>query len=492
MAKKVVTLFIDDTDIRLLVAKGKQVQKWARLPLEPGLVSDGVILDEAQMADKLRELFELSKITPGRIIVGISGLNSLYRIVSLPALPEAVMAEAVKHEARRVIPVSLDQVYLSYQPLPSPKGETRLFLVAFPKNTADVLVRALRQIGVDPYLMDLAPLALCRNANEPRAIIVNAWLTHLDIVIMTDRVPQVIRSLSLVGEATSLSDILPTITEELNRTITFYNSGHMETPLDATVPILVSGDLAEAPDSWQSLAGSSGYPVAVLSSPMEYPEGFNPNQFMVNMGLALKELFPEKGTENFSLVNFNALPEVYRPKVRPLSQTLIPAGAAVGIGLLIFSVFLVQSSITRTETLRSQLTASESLISQQQQEIVNLKTQINQAETLMAPTEATAGVFSTTFTDLEQVRERVDEDLHEIVSLKPADVDLTEVNHDSEVVTVSGVVPEEDRNDIFAYARSLRGSGRFPTVIILSIAEEISGEEETEEFSFVFLLKNGG
>jgi len=36
MAKKVVTLYIDDISIRLLVAKGKRVQKWARLPLEPG------------------------------------------------------------------------------------------------------------------------------------------------------------------------------------------------------------------------------------------------------------------------------------------------------------------------------------------------------------------------------------------------------------------------------------------------------------------------
>ena len=76
---KIVTLFIDDTNIRLLIAKGKRVQKWARLLLEPGLVRDGVIIDEAQVADRLKELFKLEKVTATRVIAGISGLNSLYR-----------------------------------------------------------------------------------------------------------------------------------------------------------------------------------------------------------------------------------------------------------------------------------------------------------------------------------------------------------------------------------------------------------------------------
>ena len=37
MAKNVVTLYIDDTSIRLLVAHGNRIKKWADLPLEPGL-----------------------------------------------------------------------------------------------------------------------------------------------------------------------------------------------------------------------------------------------------------------------------------------------------------------------------------------------------------------------------------------------------------------------------------------------------------------------
>ena len=508
------TLFIDDTNIRLLVTKGKRVQKWARLPLEPGLVRDGVILDEAQIVERLKELFKLQKVSAKKVIAGISGLNSIYRLITLPELPEAIRDEAIRHEARRVIPVSLDQVHLTYQSLPSPPGETLLFLVAFPRNAADALIRTLRQAGVEPYLMDLVPLALCRTANEPRAIIVNTWSTNLDIVVMADRVPQVLRSLSLPSEATSLSEMLPAITEELDRTITFYNSSHLENPLDSTVPILVSGDLAESPESWHELAGRAGYSVSALPSPMEFPEDFDPSQFMVNIGLALKELLLEKEEANFSLVNFNALPGAYQPKARPLGGILIPiAVAIVGIGLTFYTFTLLQNSTAQTDVLRVQLSPAQNQVIEYQKEIATLKEQVVQLEPQIAPLEATAVVFETTFTGLVEVRERVNEDLSQIASLVPEEVTLlyggdsvtipggplnqTYINHNTGEVTITGMALDE--SEIFKYARALRSSGRFSTVVILSIEayEEVIEEEDKEEedwevvrgFNFVFLLK---
>ncbi len=174
MAEKVITVFIRDDAVNLLQVEGRGVKKWASLPLEPGLVNQGLILDETRVAEELDKLFKLAKIGTRKVVAGISGLNSLYRLISLPELPEAILPEAVKQEARRVIPVPLDEVYLAYQRLPAPEGETRVFLTAFPRNVADVLVRTLRQAGIQPYVMDLAPLALCRTLDEPRAIIINS------------------------------------------------------------------------------------------------------------------------------------------------------------------------------------------------------------------------------------------------------------------------------------------------------------------------------
>jgi len=474
MAKKVTTLFIRDTNINLLVMKGEQVEKWASLPLEPGLVSQGLIVDEAQVADKVKQLFKETEVKTSKVITALSGHDSLYRIITLPDLPEAILPEAVRREAKRTIPTPLEEVYFSYQRLPTlTRGEGRIFLVTFPRNLADALVRTLRQAGVKPHIMDLAPLALCRIPNEPRAIIINARLDHLDVTVIADRLPQVIRRLSLPSEAESLEEKLPLIAEEFNRTVAFYNSSHMEKPLDTTVPVFVCGDLAEAPETWQSAVGQSGYSVSSLPSPVEPPEGFNSNDFMVNIGLALKELLPEKEEANFSLVNFNALPEVYLPEHFSIVRALVPVGIVVGIGLIIYGVILVQANRADIEALGSEVAVAESRVTQQQSQIAALNAQVG-------PAEATASALNTRLITMERGRATIHEDLTEIERLAGEKVNLSGVNHGGSSVTVNGAASDED--DIFSYARDLRNGGRFSGVWISSIAAGEGG------FSFTFSL----
>lgn len=486
MAKEVTTLFIRDDSINLLVMRGERVEKWASSPLEPGLVSQGLIVDEAQVAEKLKELFKLQKESMGKVIAGISGHNSVYRVITLPELPEAVLPEAVKREARRVIPVPLEEVHLSYQPLPAAKGETLVFIAAFPRNIADTLHRTLHRAGLQPYIMDLAPLALCRTANQPRSIIANDRLDHLDIIVMVDRVPQLIRRLSLPSEAESASERLTTITEEIDRTIAFYNSSHQEEPLDSAVPLLVCGDLAKTEESWQALADKSAHPVSILPAPVEAPEGFDPNEFMVNIGLALKEPLPEKGESNFSLVNINTLPEVHLPKPVRLPSILALIAITVGLGILIYLGMLVYNKSSHIGVLESELTPLENLVAQENVEIVSLEEQIVQIAPQIAELELATDTFDATFASLGESLARMNEDMSQIVSLLPGNLDLTTVNHIGDMVTVVGLSPNE--SGIFSYARNLRNGGRFSTVVISSI-EAIEEDEEIVSFEFEFLLR---
>jgi len=474
MAKKVTTLFIRDTSLNLLVMKGEQVEKWASSPLEPGLVSQGLIVDEAQVADKIKQLFKETRVKASNVITALSGHDSLYRIITLPDLPEAILPEAVRREAKRTIPTPLEEAYFAYQRLPSvTRGEARIFLATCPRDRVDALVRTLRQAGIKPYDMDLAPLALCRIPNEPRAIIVNARLDHLDVMVIADRLPQVIRRLSLPSEAESLEDRLPLIAEEFNRTVAFYNSSHMENPLDSTVPVFVCGELAEAPETWQAVVGQSGYSVSPLISPVEPPEGFDSNNFLVNIGLALKELLPEKEEANFSLVNFNALPEAYLPEHFSIVRVFVPVGIVIGIGLIIFALILIQNNRANIEELRSDVAVAEGRAIQQQKEIAALNAQIGPAET-------TASALNDRISAMERGRVKIHEDLTEIEKLAGEKVNLSSVNHGGSSVTVSGTASDED--DIFSYARALRNSGRFSRVWIPSITESEGG------FRFTFSL----
>ncbi len=502
MAKKI-TLYIEDTDIKLLVTKGKQVDKWASLLLEPSLVRDGVIVDEDQVAESIKTLLKLGEVKTKKVSIGLSGLNSIFRIITLPELSQSLLPEAILNEARRVIPVPLEQVYLSYQRIQSSAGETRLFLVAHPRNSTDVLIRTLDKAGIKPEIMDLAPLALARCTNEPKAIIINSWLTYLDVIIMTDRLPQVIRSLSLPTESADIEEKLPFIAEELARTIAFYNSSNPTNQLDSTVPVFVCGDLAEAQDKWEVLVGKSGYPVSTLIPPIQYPETFSPCKFMVNIGLALKDQLP-KGEDNYySIVDFNALPEAYRPVAINLARIITPVAIVIGIGALAYGGLLIREIYNDTANIndqteklsiesdikRLQNSSIRDDIAKQEEAIAPFLEQAAQIEAQIESLEIINGKFSSMISGLSEGLIATDADLKEVVDLLPVTIILHNANYEGNSVSISGIAPNED--DILGYARALRSSERFNDVLIVSIKEIYKQEygEEIKMFDFNFLLK---
>jgi type IV pilus assembly protein PilM len=478
---RVTTVFIRDDAINLLVMRGERVEKWASLPLEPGLVNQGLITDEARVVAKLKELFKLKKVAMGRVIAGISGHNSVYRIITLPELPEAVLPEAIKREAKRALPVPVEEVYLSYQTIQAAQGETLVFLAAFPRNIVDTLRQTLQRAGLNPYIMDLAPLALSRTANLPRSIIVNERAGNLDIIVMADRIPQVIRRLSLPGAAESLA----TITEEVDRTIAFYNSSHQAEPLDATVPMLVCGDLARTPQNWQPLAGKSTHPVSVLPAPVEAPEGFDANDYMVNIGLALKEL-PEKGENYFSIVNINTLPDIYKPKPVRLPNLLAPLLITIGVVILLGLGYLVFNKMSYVGTLNDELAPLQDLVAQENAEVTLLQEQLDVITPQLDELAVKSAALNDTYAAFSQTRAKINGDMSQILSLLPGSLTLTTVNHTADMVNVIGLSPNE--GSIFSYSRALRNGGRFTTVVISSI-EAVEENDVVVSYKFEFTLR---
>jgi type IV pilus assembly protein PilM len=471
MAKEATTIYIDDSAIWVLTTKGRQAQKWVNMPLEPGLVKDGVILEEDAVANRVNELWRSQKIGTGRVIAGISGINCLYRLLTLPELSRDLLPEAVMREAGRVLGIPLEQLYLSWQTLPSSRGEILVYLAASPKNSVDALISTLRKAGLNPYLMDLKPLALARTITEPRAIIIDLQPTNFDIVVVADGIPQVARSLPLTQQV-PLEEKATVIKKEIDRAITFYNSSHVDNPIEVSVPLLVSGELTNQQDAWKALIGKQERPVQALSLPMETPENFPPGQYVTNIGLALKEvLASEKGAIAYSLVNFNALPEVYIPKARTLSEVLFIPTIVAGIILVAFAAFFNITASGYTAALRNEMASINQRIVTQQvrpQDIIGLSQEVSSLE-------ETANVFTNMLHGLTTGRAEVNGDLARInESLKIGGINLASVNHDTKTITIDGLADREDA--IFGYARDLRATGRFVQVVITKVEETGEGQ----------------
>jgi len=509
VANKVMSLYLEDNGIRLLAASGRQVDKWLTVPLEPGLISGGVIQDENKVADKIRETFmaikhvkrklpgggltkRIAKLFAGsgKLIIGLNGRDSLYRVVALPVLPESSLGEAVYREAGRVLPVSLDELYIAYQRIPGYANETRVFVAAFPKKTTDTLLRTLRIAGITPRYLDLAPLALCLAVNEPRSIIVDVRQDNLNLIIMANRVPQVIRSLALQSEEKIISENMPTISEEFSRTVAFYNSTHQQEPLDSSVPVCVSSDLANSPDDWKALVGKLESPVTVLPGAMQYPADFPSNEFAVNLGLATKELGLEKDeTANYSLVNLNALPSALIPKQFNAMRVAIPVTAAIGIAGLALLWMNWQTNAATTKDLEASLASTQNVVQRNAAEIAQLTEQNRLIEAQIQPMLDYASVFNTKMDVLQAARNLTDSDLHQVVALKPGAVVLMTALHTGTAITING--SSSRYADALDYAQAIRDSGGFTTVVatISYSPKTTKAGEPIPYYKFTFQMK---
>src|SRR4030042_1822441 len=153
-----VTLDIEDNSIKLMVVRGKQVEAAASLPLEPGLIHDGVIINPAAVGQRIRELMTAHGIAEKKVVVGISGIHSIYRTASIPKLPKNLIDEAARREAERVMPVPLNELYTSWQAISVSDIETAICLVGIPRSTVDAMLATLQQAGLQPEPLDLRPL----------------------------------------------------------------------------------------------------------------------------------------------------------------------------------------------------------------------------------------------------------------------------------------------------------------------------------------------
>lgn len=477
MVKKIVTLYIDDTSIRLVAAQGKQIKKWADSPLEPGLVKNGVVIEEAEVATRIKHLLKAMKIKAKRVNVGVSGLHCLSRPIILPQLPKEMLDEAVKREAKRALPVPLEQLYLSWQTVPAPEGKIKVFLVAIPCKMADALLKMLHQVGLKPDLMDIKPLLLTRLVKEATAVIVDVQPTEFDIVIMGDGVPQPIRTVSLPSEASTWQEKLPLIRDDLDRTIKFYNSNNPEKNLVSSIPIFVSGALTDEPELCQALSDELGYPVLPLPpSRLKYPKELDLGRYTANIGMVLKKLTSRSKTGP-SVTNLNALPAVYRAKPVSLTSVLAVPSAAIAIGLIVFMVMFIQSVSADIASTRNRIDSTSQF----------LRLRLSQRQELMdniARAEASRDSFTAALASIEKQSNEVNGDLVATINSLPSTISLSSITHAGGILTINGRAPSE--KGALSYLESLDASGRFREITITDMQKT---EGEGMDFTLLGSLK---
>jgi Tfp pilus assembly PilM family ATPase len=459
MSDNVTTVQVDDSNLRLLVMRGKRIRRRATLPLEPGLVESAVVLKEDEVANRLKEFMREKDIKAKKVIVGVSGLHNITRPLQLPKLEQSLIAEAVVREAKRVLPIAADQFYIMWQPIPSSEGRTDVFVSAIRCTSADSIVRMLKKAGLSPVAMDLKPLALSRLVKEKTAIILDVQSTEFDIIVLSDGVPQPVRTVPMPAEARSWPQKLELLKTELERTIDFFNTTYPDKVLDANIPLHISGELTSQPELLESLPQELGHPVVPLSSRLKSARDADYNNYMTNVGLAMldQSLVKRAGP---SVATSNLLPAVYRPKpVSFFRIAALPSGVTI-VALLAAMLLLTQAASANISSMRSQLETTDRLIKQE----IAKKSELNQS---VIKTEAENKKYQSALDALSQQHLRINGDLDTAMSKMPTVVRLVSIDDNGTTRSITGICATE--LDVLTYASALEKSGRFSQVIVSKI-----------------------
>lgn len=126
------------------------------LPLEPG-PSDSLSVN-------LRHLLLAHKISGKNIVTLMPAKDLTIRSLSLPVMPLAELAEAVRWEAKRHVSYPLDSALVEYLILGEKKegavSKYDILLVAAERNTVVEHLAPLREAGIEVTAVDANPLAL--------------------------------------------------------------------------------------------------------------------------------------------------------------------------------------------------------------------------------------------------------------------------------------------------------------------------------------------
>jgi type IV pilus assembly protein PilM len=283
------TLSLEPDELRIIVVRGQKLSRWHSKPLPAEVLRGGEVVQPLPFGRAVAALIEETGAPSRQVVVSLSGQRSLVRILTLPAVPPQMRDEAVRREARRELPLPLEQLYLSWQVLDEQTTSMRVFTVAIPREAVERCVAGLEAAGLRAAAMDLKPLALVRAVNRSDVIVANLEQEAGSVVLVRDFVPQITRSISLPGAADqSVAERAEHLAGEIGRTLEFYTSTGGAGLGDWAPPVCLTGALAEEYEVVSRI--SSHWSLVEPSPPIPLPRGLPLSRYMVNVGLAAKRL----------------------------------------------------------------------------------------------------------------------------------------------------------------------------------------------------------
>jgi len=322
--------YIKVAEVHLVKGHPQIVGLW-NCPTPEGAV--GETLDEERLLPVLAEFVEQNGLSRREVITAVAGSQVITRHVRLAPVPSRQLEAAVREEAARQIPKSLDELVLRHVLLGTEDGPAgrrwHVLLVAAPAALVQQYYEVLMQAGLVVTAVDLQLLALWRTFQgvvpagyEGAYAVVDVGATTTHLAVIDGRELKFSRTLGMGAQAAYsavaghyglepgaaremvvregnfslesdsqlcflLREALAEFTGELRRSLDFYHSQEQVRPVERVV---LSGGASRLEGFDAFLGEALGVLVEVAAPAVEFgPDLAWDPRYAVAAGLALRE-----------------------------------------------------------------------------------------------------------------------------------------------------------------------------------------------------------
>ncbi|OGE82950.1 MAG: hypothetical protein A2846_02215 [Candidatus Doudnabacteria bacterium RIFCSPHIGHO2_01_FULL_49_9] len=158
-----------------------------------------------QTAEVLKNLLLEARTTTKKVVASLPNNIVFVSVIDMPQLSDKEMKSAIEWEARRYVPLPLDEVTLSWSIMPGaqPGEKHKVLLTAVPTTVISNYLRMFKLAGLEPLAFEIEALALIRSlvGNRPDALILIDIGAHSTSINLVDKgFLRISRNLPLGGE----------------------------------------------------------------------------------------------------------------------------------------------------------------------------------------------------------------------------------------------------------------------------------------------------
>jgi len=190
----------------------------AEVPVPPPNEGDEPGTESMLVSETVSQAFDVLKLKRARVAAALSGHSVIVKRLSLPAMSQAELGEAIPWEAEQYIPFDLADVQLDYQVVSrsdakqanaeAAKGTLDVLLVAAKRDRIDDRSAVIVQAGRHPVVLDVEAFALANayQMNYPERADALVALLHVGrsmtlVVLLEGGEPVFTRDISIGGQA---------------------------------------------------------------------------------------------------------------------------------------------------------------------------------------------------------------------------------------------------------------------------------------------------